>query len=321
MSTSRFSLPLGVAASCVVAFAVPTSVPAAAPPQRHDAAAPARGPAELEALLARYDRMKPGPAREALALAIDQHAGQRYATVSRLYWYTDLPAAQAAARASHRPILALRMLGRLDEDLSCANSRLFRATLYSNTAVSKFLRENFILYWSSERPVPKVTIDFGGGRTIQGTTTGNSAHYVLDENGEVLDVLPGLYAPTAFTTELTKSLVLANEVDDLSAARRTEVISRYHKTAATQLDKAWAGIVGAPYLPARRALLTQADVDSALALAQRATFSKAFIEVPQLSAITAGTNPGAVSDTEVALWASAGQKTWKIGGPIAVSPQ
>lgn len=297
----------------MIAFALPTSVPAAAPPQNQ--AVPARAPAALDALLARYDQLKPGPEREALALAIDQHAGQRYATVSRLYWYTDLAAAEAAAQASHRPILALRMLGRLDEDLSCANSRLFRTTLYANTTVSKFMRDNFILYWSSERPVPRVTIDFGDGRTIQGTTTGNSAHYVLDEHGAVLDVLPGLYAPTAFTAELTKSLALANQVARLAPPQRQAAISLYHQASAEKIAKSWAAVAGTPYLPGKRALMTQADVDSVLELAQRATFSKAYIEVPQLRAITAGTDPGQVSDSELALWAAAGQKTWNIGGP------
>ncbi len=316
----RFSLPLGVAASCVVAFARPTSVPAAAPPQRQ-ASTTTRDPAALDALLARHDQMKPGPDREALALAIDQHAGQRYATVSRLYWYTDLDAAQAAARASHRPILALRMLGRLDEDLSCANSRMFRTTLYANATVSTFLRESFILYWSSERPVPKVTIDYGDGRTIQSTTTGNSAHYVLDETGAVLDVLPGLYAPTAFTTELRKSLALATQVSRLAHLQRANAISRYHQASAETIDTSWVAVASTPYLPGKRTLMTQADVDSVLELAQRATFAKAYIEVPQIRAITAGTDPGQISDSELALWAAAGQKTWSIGGPITTPPE
>jgi len=316
MPNLRFSLPIGIAAGCVAALALPTSVPAAAPPAPVAQAATARDPSALPALLARYDQLRPGPEREALALAIDQHAGQRYATVSRLYWYTELPAAEAAARASHRPILALRMLGRLDEDLSCANSRLFRSTLYANTAVSKFLRDHFVLYWSSERPVPRVTIDYGDGRTIRGTTTGNSAHYVLDERGAVLDVLPGLYAPAAFTAELTRSLALAKQVAGLDGADRRAALIRYHQDAMARLDKTWAAVAGAPYLPGRRKLMTQADVDSVLATAQRATFSKMYIEVPQLRAITAGTDPGQISDSELALWAAAGQKAWNIGGPI-----
>src|SRR6266850_794988 len=83
----------------------------------------APGPKELESLFERYDRAPDGPARDTLAAQIDAVAHQKYATVSRLYWHTDLASARTAAREQGRPILHLRMLGNLDEDLSCANSR------------------------------------------------------------------------------------------------------------------------------------------------------------------------------------------------------
>ncbi len=324
MPNLRFSLPIGIAAGCLAALALPASAPAAAPPEQ--AAQPAkaasvRDPAALPALLDRYDRMQPGAEREALALAIDQHAAQRYATVSRMYWYTDLDAAQAAAKASHRPILALRMLGRLDEDLSCANSRMFRTTLYSDAAVSRFLRDNFILYWSSERPVPKVTIDYGDGRTIQGTTTGNSAHYVLDARGAVLDVLPGLYAPSVFTAELKKSLALAKQVSELGPTDTAVAVGRFHEQAISEVGEAWKKVGGAMFMPSKRRLLTQNDIDSTLALAQRATFAKAYIEVPQLRSITAGVDPGTIAAEDLAQWAAAGQKAWGFGGPITTSAE
>jgi len=321
MPNLRFSLPIGIAAGCLAALALPSTAPAAAPEQtaRPSVSPPARDPAALHGLLDRFDRMTPGAEREALALAIDRHAGQRYATVSRLYWYTDLDAAQAAAKASKRPILALRMLGRLDEDLSCANSRMFRTTLYSDAAVSKFLRDHFVLYWSSERPVPKVTIDYGDGRTLQGTTTGNSAHYVLDANGAVLDVLPGLYAPSVFTLELKKSLALAKQVSGLPPTETAIAVGRHHEQAARQVHETWQTVGGALFMPSRRRLLTQADVDSTLALAQRATFAKAYIEVPQLRSITAGADPGTIAPEDLAQWAAAGQKAWGFGGPITTS--
>src|SRR5215208_6537276 len=137
LQTSRSTLSIGLAAGCAAALALPQEAPARpnAAPRPDVAALRAQGPAGFEAMLARWDRMAPGPERDRLALAIDAVAGQRYATVSRLYWYTDLTAAQSAARALERPILALRMLGRLDEDLSCANSRFFRTTLYANAEV------------------------------------------------------------------------------------------------------------------------------------------------------------------------------------------
>lgn len=53
------------------------------------------------------------------------------------------------------------------------------------------LRQSFVLHWESVRPVPKVTIDFGDGRRIERTLTGNSVHVVLDSYGHPVDALPG----------------------------------------------------------------------------------------------------------------------------------
>ena len=96
--------------------------------------------------------------------AIDSVARQRDAHASRLFWYTDLSAARQAAQAGNRPILSLRLLGNLDDELSCANSRYFRTALYANRAISDKLRAGWILHWVSVRPAPHVTIDFGDGR-------------------------------------------------------------------------------------------------------------------------------------------------------------
>ena len=60
-----------------------------------------------------------------IASAIDRVAAQRDAYASGLYWYTDFDQARAVSKASAKPILSLRLLGRLDEELSCANSRFF----------------------------------------------------------------------------------------------------------------------------------------------------------------------------------------------------
>lgn len=109
-----------------------------------------------------------------------------------------LAAFVAAAKREEKPVLSLRLLGRLDEDLSCANSRFFRTALYANAAVSDELRKNWILHWESVRPAPKVTIDFGDGRILKRTITGNSLHYVLDADGNARDVIPGLWGPGDF---------------------------------------------------------------------------------------------------------------------------
>lgn len=137
---------------------------------------------------------------------LDAAAGQRDAYVSRLFWFTDLAAAKSQAARTKRPILTLRMLGNLTEEYSCANSRLFRSLLYSDPEIAGLLREKVVLHWESVRPVPKITIDFGDGRTLHRTITGNSIHYILTPAGQIVDAFPGMYQPKMFLTELTESL-------------------------------------------------------------------------------------------------------------------
>jgi hypothetical protein len=273
----------------------------------------APAPKELESLFERYDREPAGSAKDRLAARIDAVAHQKYATVSRLYWHTDLASARTAAREQRRPILHLRMLGNLDEDLSCANSRLFRATVYANQEVSRFLRERFVLYWSSERPVPRVTIDYGDGRRLERTTTGNSAHYILDEEAHVLDVLPGLYAPTAFVRELEGSLALAARVRGKSDDERAQLIVDYHKERLVVAKRDWERLTGTPWIPGADQPLTQARVVRPLAAAQLATVSKAAIELKDLRVIAKGLAPEALSESQVAMWSAAGQVLYGIG--------
>jgi hypothetical protein len=152
------------------------------------------GPRGLDAWIALHGTQ---PSR-----GLDQVCAQKDAHTSLLYWFTDLPEALAEARRTARPVLSLRLLGRLDEELSCANSRFFRKLLYPEAQVNQLLRERFVLHWQSVRPVPKVTIDFGDGRRVERTLTGNSAHLVLDTQGRVADALPGLVDPDTFVSEL-----------------------------------------------------------------------------------------------------------------------
>jgi hypothetical protein len=137
--------------------------------------------------------------------ALDRVCGVRDCGEIRLFWYTDLEAAKAAARAEGKPILSLRLMGRLDEEFSCANSRFFRTVFYENREINQLLRNRFILHWSSMRPVPKVTIDFGDGTRLERTLTGNSIHYVLDRQGRLMEALPGLYGPEAFQSALEEA--------------------------------------------------------------------------------------------------------------------
>jgi hypothetical protein len=67
---------------------------------------------------------------------------------------------------------------------------------------ARILKNRYILHWASVRPAPRVIIDFGDGRKLERTITGNSIHYILDSDGHVVDALPGLYSATVFAAEL-----------------------------------------------------------------------------------------------------------------------
>src|SRR5215469_9912204 len=180
-----------------------------------------------------------------IGAALDRVGGQYDNYASGLYWYTDLEQAKAAARASGRPILSLRLLGRLDQDLSCANSRFFRTTLYPSTEVNELLKDRFILHWESVRPAPKVTIDFGDGRKLVRTITGNSIHYVLDADGNIVDALPGLYSAQVFASELRLSADAAQE----ATARGSHDYTAHLKSTQSRLLQSWATDLAAIHAP------------------------------------------------------------------------
>jgi hypothetical protein len=200
--------------------------------------------------------------------AIDEIGAQRNCTVSRLYWHTDMATARAAAERTGRPILSLRMLGKLTDEFSCANSRFFRTALYSNKEISDYLRDNYVLHWQSVRPVPRVTIDFGDGRKLQRTLTGNSAHYVLTSSGEPLDVLPGLYAPRAFANWLERMRAFHGEYVAADEAGRSERLASFHRERREQVYRQWADDV--QRLGESEATLVVSRIDQAIQRADKA---------------------------------------------------
>ncbi len=279
------------------------------------------GPAALEALLSRRDAlqarlassMSPGEVAALeqdltrLEQVIDQVGRQRYCSRSRLFWHTDLDEAKQAAITAGKPILSLRMLGNLTDELSCANSRFFRTTLYANAEISSFLRENFILHWQSVRPVPVVTIDFGDGRKLKRTLTGNSIHYVLTPGGEIVDALPGLYGPAAFLARVTKLADVARQVAALPAADRSAWLVQYHQQQWDAISRQWArdwqqvsGPATARLDPAAPEAQTPPElvVTVAAADAARIAAPKGAVEMPLLRGIAAGSvaNPEVVED-------------------------
>lgn len=224
-------------------------------------------------------------AEGAPAELIDAVAQQRDATTSGLYWETELDVALAKARERGVPVLSLRMLGALTDEYSCANSRFFRTLLYTDKDLARFLDEAFVLHWSTERAVPQVEIDFGDGRVIRTTTTGNSAHYVLDHEGRVLDVLPGLYDARTFQERLREATELHAATLD-SPRNRDALITEHHRRAARAVESRFANVMTPPLRRWMNRRPGRTDDKPVAALdAQKFTMSKSMVEVPTLRAL------------------------------------
>ena len=254
MKTFRFLSPLLlVLVSTQIAFATEPVEALARKAVSGNAAAieelRALGPAGLEALRAQYageinahitnPTVAPDEQWQRITAALDAVAQQKNSYIAGLYWYTDLDEAKKASKALGKPILSLRLLGKLTDEFSCANSRFFRTVLYPNDEVAAVLRDRFVLHWRSVRPVPTVTIDFGDGRKLERTLTGNSIHYILDSQARPLDALPGLYGPKAFLRGIANAEKLYQSLAGKNEQERTSFLQTYYEDRHSKVTAAW----------------------------------------------------------------------------------
>ena len=152
-----------------------------------------------------------------------------------------------------------------------------RTVLYANKDVSELLAKHFVLLWTSERPVPKVTIDFGDGRTLERTITGNAVHYVLDAEGRPMDALPGLYAPGTFIENLQRGLKLVQSLNRAKAEDQAKLLAEYHRGRAAMLAMEFGDTAERLSPPP---VATGDASKPAAAEAIRAAVGKAMIELP-----------------------------------------
>jgi hypothetical protein len=109
--------------------------------------------------------------------------------------------------------------------------------LFSRKDVADYVNQHFESVWESVRPVPVVRIDFGNGKVLTRTLHGNIATYVCNADGQVLDILPGIYAPAPYLDALKQFRLLANYADQRGKDRRAGRLRDYHRGQAEALRK------------------------------------------------------------------------------------
>ena len=103
--------------------------------------------------------------------------------------------------------------------------------LFSQPEVASFLSDSFECAWESVRPVPRVTIDFGNGHTLERTLRGNIATYVCTSDGRTFDLIAGLVDGPEYISRLKQSLTLH---DFISSGKPREAsledsLARWHR--------------------------------------------------------------------------------------------
>lgn len=107
--------------------------------------------------------------------------------------------------------------------------------MFSREDIADFVNDNFEPAWESVRPAPIVRIDFGNGNIITRTLHGNIATYVCLADGQVLDILPGVYTPATYLDRLQQCKLLADYVGLRRGPQRLESIKDYHRRQADRL--------------------------------------------------------------------------------------
>lgn len=157
--------------------------------------------------------------------------------------------------------------------------------LFSNEQVAAAINDKFEAAWESVRPVPIVRIDFGNGNVITRTLHGNIATYVCAADGQVLDVLPGIYSPKPYLAQLNRLRLLAATIDLTGRDKRDERLRLYHQSQVQKLKKRMLATVLAEAPP-----VADRERPNAVGLAP---VTKGKIERP-VEAVVAGPNPAAL---------------------------
>ena len=99
--------------------------------------------------------------------------------------------------------------------------------MFSDKKLAQFINNNFEACWQTLRAVPILTVDFGDGRHLKRTLHGNIASYICLPDGQVVDVLPGIYGPRSYEKSLATLLSVSSYVT--KATDRASALVSYHQ--------------------------------------------------------------------------------------------
>lgn len=101
--------------------------------------------------------------------------------------------------------------------------------LFSDETIARRINSEFEPVWQSVAPVAMVRVEFGS-RTQTRTFGGNTATWLCDAQGRVLDMAPRVYLPESYTERLDGFLDLAARLSGLPDVELEEQLRQHHQT-------------------------------------------------------------------------------------------
>ena len=108
--------------------------------------------------------------------------------------------------------------------------------LFSNEDVVAYINSHFEPVWQATRPVPIIRFDFGDGQVVTRTLNGNVATYVCCADGQIIDILPGIYEPITYLSALEKLSTFAGKLKCAGTTFQKQV-AQYHRQETSRLRK------------------------------------------------------------------------------------
>jgi len=103
----------------------------------------------------------------------------------------------------------------------------------SNAGFGNAIGSRCVAAWHSVAPVPRITVDFGGGRKLERTLGGNTVLTLQTPDGLVLDAWPGVYEPAALLAEMLPALDLAGQLP-VEQGKAWETVRAWHEERGKQ---------------------------------------------------------------------------------------
>jgi len=149
------------------------------------------------------------------------------------------------------------------------------------------------------RPAPRITVDFGDGRKLERTVTGNSIHYILDSDGRLIEAIPGLYGPQVFKRELEVAEMLLRTLAGKTARERESLLKQYYSSRTNATSRAWMDDTRqfGDKIPPRLRVPENQGRDALTAA--RGAVTKMSTEIPMVRSITSASDAlGRLTDEE-----------------------